>query len=75
MERSKIQVLSFLQCLGVLLLLSVGCQSGAKTMEVSAAVDFGPANRPERLTRVAVPEKSTAFDALRSAFPVVTSGR
>ena len=52
MERSKIQVLSFLQCLGVLLLLSVGCQSGAKTMEVSVAVDFGPANRPERLTRV-----------------------
>lgn len=75
MKQGKVRASSFLWCLGVLLSLSGGCQSGAKTVEVSVAVDFGPAGRPEAEKTVAVPERSTVFEALRAAFPVVTSGR
>jgi hypothetical protein len=51
-----------------------GC-TARKTFEVSVAVDFGPAQRPEVATTVLVPEGSTVFDALRAAFAVATSGR
>jgi hypothetical protein len=61
--------------LGFFLLLIGGCASKDKATEVTVAVDFGPANRAALQRTVAVPERSTVFDALRNAFPVVTSGR
>ncbi|MGH7848467.1 MAG: hypothetical protein ACREQW_25290 [Candidatus Binatia bacterium] len=60
--------------LAVFLLLG-GCQPGDPSVAVTVAVDFGPANRTALEKTVAVPERSTVFEALRSAFPVVTSGR
>lgn len=61
--------------LGMSLLLAGGCASRDKTVDVTVAVDFGPADRADLKKTVAVPERSTVFDALRNAFPVVTSGR
>lgn len=61
--------------LGFFLLPIAGCLSREKNTEVTVSVDFGPTNRPQLQKTVTVPEKSTVFDALRSAFPVVTSGR
>jgi len=61
--------------LGFFLLLIGGCAPKDKATEVTVAVDFGPAKQKELKKTVAVPERSTVFDALRSAFPVVTSGR
>jgi hypothetical protein len=58
-----------------LLLLTVGCGSGDKALEATVAVDFGPANRAEAQKTVRLPERSTVFEALRAAYPVVTSGR
>jgi hypothetical protein len=44
-----------------------------KTIEVTVVIDFGP-SAPRRLEKtVLVLEKSTVFDALRVAVPVVTS--
>jgi hypothetical protein len=61
--------------LGLVLLLTGGCVSGEKKIDATVAVDFGPANRAGLQKTVAVPESSTVFDALKSAFQVVTSGR
>jgi hypothetical protein len=61
--------------LGLLLLLTGGCVSRDKKIDAMVAVDFGPANRVGLEKTVAVPERSTVFDALKSTFPVVTSGR
>ncbi|HEX9444151.1 MAG TPA: hypothetical protein VGA73_08515 [Candidatus Binatia bacterium] len=61
--------------LGFFLLWSAGCLSSDQNTEVTVAVDFGPTGRPRLEKTVVVPEKSTVFDALRSAFPVATSGR
>jgi hypothetical protein len=61
--------------LGFFLLLTGGCVSRDKPIESTVAVDFGPANRVELQKTVTVPERSTVIDALKSAFPVVTSGR
>jgi Domain of unknown function (DUF4430) len=44
-----------------------------KTIEVAVIVDFGSKARPAIEKRVALPEKSTVFDALSTAVPVVTS--
>jgi hypothetical protein len=60
--------------LGFFLLLAA-CASAGKTIDVTVAVDFGPAERAEIQKIVAVAERSSVFDALRAAFPVVTSGR
>ena len=52
-----------------------GCgQSGTK-LDVSVAVDFGPAGRPLAEKTVGVASGSTVFEALRAGFPVATSGR
>jgi hypothetical protein len=60
--------------LGFFLLLAA-CASTGKTIDVTVAVDFGPANRAKLQKTVAVPESSTVLDALKSAYPIVTSGR
>ena len=52
-----------------------GCGQSGKTLDVSVAVDFGPAARPLAQKAVAVASGSTVFEALRAAFPVATSGR
>jgi hypothetical protein len=59
----------------VLALFFGGCRPGERVIEVSVAVDFGPAARPGIEKKVTLAETSSAFDALRQAFPVVTSGR
>ena len=59
---------------GFILLLG-GCVSKDKTIEVTVAADFGPVDRAKLQQTVAVPERSTVFDALRTAFAVVISGR
>lgn len=51
------------------------CRSQEKSIDVTVMLDFGPVSRPQLEKKVAVPEGSTVFDALRAAFPVVTSGR
>lgn len=51
------------------------CRSQKEKIEVTVMADFGPANRPLLQKRVAVPERSTVFEALRTAFPVQTSAR
>ena len=51
------------------------CTSQEKKIEVTVIADFGPADRLEVQNKVAVPERSTVFEALRAAFPVATSGR
>jgi hypothetical protein len=75
MKRNSIQATAFIWHVGLFILLAAGCQSRDSTMEVSVVVDFGPAGRSELQKPVAVSERSTVFDALRAAFPVVTSGR
>ncbi|MGH7767407.1 MAG: hypothetical protein ACREQP_08130 [Candidatus Binatia bacterium] len=57
------------------ILLAGGCVSQDRTIEATVAVDFGPANRAGLQKTVAVSERSTVIDALKSAFPIVTSGR
>jgi hypothetical protein len=52
-----------------------GCGRDDKTIEVTVAVDFGPADPPPLEKKVSLPEPSTVFDALRGAFAVATSGR
>jgi hypothetical protein len=61
--------------LGLFLLLAAGCSSRENSVETAVTVDFGPADRAALKKTVAVPERSTVFEALRTAFPVVTSGR
>jgi hypothetical protein len=61
--------------IGLFLLLTGGCGSNGKSIQATVAFDFGPTNRPQFQKTVTVPEKSTVLDALRSAFPVATSGR
>jgi len=51
------------------------CTSQEKKIDVTVIADFGPADRLEVQNKVAVPERSTVFEALRAAFPVATSGR
>jgi hypothetical protein len=60
--------------IGIFLLIG-GCVSKDKTIEVTVAADFGPVDRAGLQKTVVVPERSTVFDALRTAFPIVTSGR
>jgi hypothetical protein len=52
-----------------------GCGQSGKKVDVSVAVDFGPAGRPLAEKTVGVALGSTVFEALRAAFPVATSGR
>jgi hypothetical protein len=52
-----------------------GCAPKDKRMDVTVAVDFGPAERPPLEKKVSLPERSTVFDALSRAFAVATSGR
>jgi len=52
-----------------------GCGQSGKKLDVSVAVDFGPAARPLAEKAVAIASGSTVFEALRAAFPVATSGR
>jgi|GEM_PF-6075069 hypothetical protein len=52
-----------------------GCARSDKTVDVTVAVDFGPAGRPPLEKKVAVSERGTVFDALRGAFYIATSGR
>ena len=51
------------------------CQQAGNEVSVTVALDFGPAGKPGVEKAVQVPAKSTVFDALREAFPVVTSAR
>ncbi|MBI4245767.1 MAG: hypothetical protein HY614_01130 [Candidatus Rokubacteria bacterium] len=51
------------------------CGQSGRKLDVSVAIDFGPAGRPEARKMVAVSSGSTVFEALRTAFPVATSGR
>jgi predicted small lipoprotein YifL len=59
----------------VLVLGLYGCGQSGKKLDVSVALDFGPAERPRAEKTVAVALGSTVFEALRAAFPVATSGR
>jgi len=52
-----------------------GCGQSGKKVDVSVAIDFGPAARPLAEKAVAVASGSTVFEALRATFPVATSGR
>ena len=63
--------------LAVVFLLAAlhGCAPHDKTIDITVAVDFGPADRPPLEKKVAVSERGTVFDALRGAFYVATSGR
>ncbi len=64
--------------LSLLVLLVSGlsaCQQVENEVSVTVAVDFGPAGKPQVEKAVQLPAKSTVFDALREAFPVVTSAR
>lgn len=63
--------------LAVVFLLAAlnGCAPHDKTIDVTVAVDFGPADRLPLERKMAVSERSTVFDALRGAFYVATSGR
>jgi len=42
-------------------------------VEVTITIDFGPAGRQPMEVTVSLPERSTVFDALSIAVPVVTS--
>jgi hypothetical protein len=75
MKRNATAVNVFIWHLGIILLVACGCRPGDHPVEVSVAVDFGPANRAAIEKKLAVPERSTVFDALQRAFPVATSGR
>jgi hypothetical protein len=64
----------------LLLLILLGsalsaCKGPENQVNVTVAVDFGPAGKPGVEKAVKVPAKSTVFEALREAFPVVTSAR
>ena len=73
MDRSRLRRTFLLVPLVVVAL--GGCGQSGKTLDVSVAVDFGPAARPLAQKAVAVASGSTVFEALRAAFPVATSGR
>ena len=67
---------------GVFLLLLIAfasgisaCKAPGNLASVNVTVDFGPAGKPQVNKEVKLPIRSTAFEALREAFPVVTSGR
>jgi Domain of unknown function (DUF4430) len=45
----------------------------SKTIEVTVVVDFGSTTMRRIEKTLTIPEKSTVFDALRAAVPVVTS--
>ncbi len=51
------------------------CQQPEHEVSVTVAVDFGPAGKSQVEKAVQLPAKSTVFDALREAYPVVTSAR
>jgi len=51
------------------------CQQSENEVSVTVAVDFGPAGKSQVEKAVQLPAKSTVFDALREAYPVVTSAR
>ncbi len=51
------------------------CQQAENEVSVTVAVDFGPAGKSQVEKAVQLPAKSTEFDALREAYPVVTSAR
>ena len=52
------------------------CLQGAENkVSVTVMVDFGPAGKSQVEKAVQLPAKSTVFDALREAYPVVTSAR
>ncbi len=62
----------------LLILLGSGlsaCQQAENEVSVTVAVDFGPAGKSQVEKAVQLPAKSTVFDALREAYPVVTSAR
>ena len=64
----------------LLLLIAVSsglpaCKAPENLASVNVMVDFGPAGKPQVNKEVKLPVRSTAFEALREAFPVVTSGR
>jgi len=62
----------------LLVLLGSGisaCQQPEYEVSVTVAVDFGPAGKPGIEKAVKLPAKSNVFNALREAFPVVTSAR
>lgn len=66
--------------LGVLALLAVLLTGGPghahpRPVQVSVAVDFGPAGRPPLEKSVQLAARSTVFEALRAAYRVTTSGR
>jgi hypothetical protein len=71
MNRRRIVVV----CQLVFLLSFTGCRPSERVIEVSVAIDFGPATKPAVEKKVAVVEAGTVFEALRRAFPIVTSGR
>jgi hypothetical protein len=67
--------LAVIRQLLVLLLFFGACRPSERVIEVSVAVDFGPASKPALERKINVAETSTVFDALRQVFPVFTSGR
>lgn len=69
------QVWKMLFATALLGILAGGCTRSGADVEVSVAVDFGPAARPPVETTLKLPERSTVFEALRAAFQVSTSGR
>jgi hypothetical protein len=67
--------LAVIRQLLVLFLFFGACRPSERVIEVSVAVDFGPAGKPAVEKKINVAETSTVFEALRRAFPVATSGR
>ena len=76
MQMARFKAQSFLLfCFAVVLGLG-GCgPKDTNRVDVTVIVDFGPATRPQLQKEVKVPERSTVFETLKAAFPVVTSGR
>jgi hypothetical protein len=66
---------NILLVVGLIGILVGACTTSAGDVEVSVAVDFGPAARPPIERTLKVAERSTVFEALRAAFQVSTSGR
>jgi hypothetical protein len=76
MRRHPLRITRTLTCLALVLAGGLaGCGSAPSPVEVTVAVDFGPAARPPLERTIAVAPGSTVFDALRAAFGVATSGR
>ncbi len=76
MKTARFEARSFVLLVFAFILgLSACGPKDEKSVDVTVILDFGPATRPQLQKEVKVPERSTVFETLKAAFPVVTSGR